>query len=323
MPINLAKLGTKPHLPMGRDLTPPSILDGFRSAGTPILLGFALLACGPPKGCPPGRARQGESRTLEATMQDAVFFPRPDLPFGPEASGAQDLSFGVEPGVRLRLRFFPGGRQAPNILFFHGNGETARDYDDLADQYRSLPASLGVAEYRGYGTSTGKPTLDTLLPDAHRTLRAYRAMLASEGRTGPIIVMGRSLGSAPAIELAASREAKVNGLVVESGFARFVPLLERLGFPATRLGISEAQGPRNCEKMGTISLPTLILHAESDEVIPIADAEMLFAASRDAQKTFLRVPHAGHNDIQPRAGAGYFMALRNLLARVQAESPKP
>lgn len=255
-------------------------------------------------------------------IQEAVFFPRPDMPYGPEATGARDLSCEVAPGVRLRLRFFPGDRQAPNLLFFHGNGETARDYDGIADAYRALPASLAVAEYRGYGTSTGKPTLDTLLPDAHRTLAAYRALLAEEGRTGPIVVMGRSLGSAPAIELAASREAKVDGLIVESGFARMIPLLELLGVPATRLGITEAQGPRNRDKMETIALPTLILHAKNDEIIPLADAELLFAANRDPRKVFLKVPQAGHNDIQARAGTAYFTSIRDLLARIQADLKK-
>ena len=60
-------------------------------------------------------------------------------------------------------------------------------------------------------------------------------------------------------------------------------------------------------------MPTLILHAENDTIIPIEDAEMLFAACRDPAKVFLRVPHAGHNDIRYRAGRHYLDAIRALL----------
>ncbi|MCP4599412.1 MAG: alpha/beta hydrolase [Proteobacteria bacterium] len=249
-------------------------------------------------------------------LASAVFFPRPDMPFGHEASGVIDHMFEVEEGVRLRLRFFPGKMEAPNILFFHGNGETARDYDMLADEYRALPASLAVAEYRGYGPSTGKPSIHSFLTDAHRTLDEFKALLEKEGRRGPIVVMGRSLGSGPAIELAANRTKELAGLIIESGFARVVPLLELIGIPAGDLGITEDHGPRNQEKMGTVSLPTLILHAEDDEIIPIADAELLHAANKDPSKVFFRVPRAGHNDIQMRAGDAYFKHIRDLLARI-------
>jgi len=80
--------------------------------------------------------------------------------------------------------------------------------------------------------------------------------------------------------------------------------------------VTEEHGPRNLEKMGKVSLPTLILHAENDTIIPIEDAEMLFNACRDSAKVFLRVPHAGHNDIQYRAGRCYFDAIRALLGRL-------
>jgi alpha-beta hydrolase superfamily lysophospholipase len=253
----------------------------------------------------------------DPALASAVFFPRPDDPFGPQAQGAYDRVHDVD-GARIRLRVFPGPQAAPVILFFHGNGETARDYDHAADDYRALPATLIVAEYRGYGSSTGHPSLRTFLGDAARSLDEAKRLLAADGRTGPVVVMGRSLGSAPAIDLAASRPADVKGLVVESGFARMVPLLELLGIPARRLGVTEADGPQNERKMGAVTVPTLVMHAEEDRIIPIADADLLLAACKDPKKAFVRVPGAGHNDIQLRAGVAYFDAIRALLARVKS-----
>jgi alpha-beta hydrolase superfamily lysophospholipase len=256
----------------------------------------------------------------EGLLASALFFPRPDMPFGQTAKGALDHMFEVEKGVHLRLRFFPGDTSAANILFFHGNGETARDYDPIAHEYRSLPATFAVAEYRGYGPSNGKPSFNTLLQDAHATLDEFKKLLFKEDRGGPVIVMGRSLGSAPAIELAASRSKELAGLIIESGFAKIVPLLELIGIPARSLGVTENHGPRNREKMEAVALPTLIMHAEDDEIIPIEDAELLFKANKDAKKVFFRVPRAGHNDIQMRAGDEYFDNIRELLKRAAPPS---
>jgi len=253
---------------------------------------------------------------VDEKIASVIFFPRPDLPFGMEADGAFDHFFEAEAGIRLRLRAFLADPRTPNILFFHGNGETARDYDMMADAFRALPASLLVGEYRGYGPCTGRPSFRTFLRDALLTLDECRRLLDRRGHTGPLVVMGRSLGSAPAIELASSRGPELAGLIIESGFARVIPLLELVGVPASSLGLTEEYGPRNLEKMKKASLPTLIMHAEMDLIIPFEDAELLRDASPDPQKIFFPVPLAGHNDIQIRAGAAYFDQIRDLLDRI-------
>lgn len=247
----------------------------------------------------------------------AVFFPRPDLPYGAPHPGAFDRLFDV-PGARLRLRVVPGPVGAPAILFFHGNGETALDYDEGATDFLELPATFLAAEYRGYGPSTGTPGLRALLADAHATLDEALRHLDSVGPRPPVIVMGRSLGSAPALELAASRPGEVSGLILESGFARAIPLLRLVGVPVDAIRATEAHGPGNLDKMTRVALPTLILHAEQDEIIPFADAQLLLEACADPGKRLVAVPRAGHNDIRMRAGRAYVDALRGLLRRVVA-----
>ncbi len=250
-------------------------------------------------------------------MSRTIFYPRQDMPYGPEAPGAFDDIFEVVDGVHLRTRFFLShDKSSPNILFFHGNGETARDYDYVAEAYRALPVSLIVAEYRGYGPSTGQPSFNTFLSDAHASLERTRDVLNEKGFDGPLVVMGRSLGSAPAIELGCMRSQDVSALIVESGFADVIPLLELLGLPADELGITEDFGPLNRAKMSQITLPTLIMHAELDQIIPISEGESLFDACQDPKKAFLRVSGAGHNDIQAVAGASYFESVQRLLSRV-------
>jgi len=223
-----------------------------------------------------------------------------------------DHLFGISAGVRLRIRVYPGPIDSPLILCFHGNMETARDFDPVGDTYRELPATLAVTDYRGYGPCGGNPSVLTFLDDAHATLDKLRAMFP----TRTIVVMGRALGSAPAIELAANRPDEIRGLIVESGFALLVPLLKVVGVPTQPFGITEEHGPGNLEKMASVTVPTLLMHAENDEVIPIAEAEMLHEAGAAPDREFLRVPRAGHHDISLEAGDGYFEAIGRLLARV-------
>lgn len=247
----------------------------------------------------------------DPALGSAVFFPRPDMPFSSPAVTAQDAMVDVG-GAYVRLRWNQGPTDAPVIVFFHGNGETARDYDDLVPSFLGLGATFAAAEYRGYGPSTGQPSLLSFLDDAHRTLDFVLGRMAADRLSGPVVVMGRSLGSAPAVELASAR-SEIAGLIVESGFARMLPLLELLGVPARSLGIHESDGPSNLEKIPKVQCPTLVLHARGDQIIPHGEAVALYEACGAVEKRLVTIENAGHNDIMSVAGNGYFKELSQLL----------
>jgi fermentation-respiration switch protein FrsA (DUF1100 family) len=222
------------------------------------------------------------------------------------------LSFKAYDGTSLCARFYPAGTDSANILYFHGNGEIAQDYDSLASQFTSRQISLMVADYRGYGLSQGQPTVFSLLTDAHAFLNGARHFLEQEGHTGPLVVMGRSLGSAPALEIAANVPESIQGLVIESGFAHSLDLLERIGAPVAMLGIK--QDPvGNLKKMASVTLPTLVIHAEFDHIIPFTHGQALFDACPSQRKLFYEVPGANHNDIFFVNMADYMNTLQSFL----------
>ena len=98
------------------------------------------------------------------------------------------------------------------------------------------------------------------------------------GYTGPLMVMGRSLGSASALELAAAYPEQVAALIVESGFAYAGPLLQLLGVNLAAIGFREMAGFRNVDKIRAYPGPTLIIHAEHDHIIPMSDGQALYDA---------------------------------------------
>ncbi|MFA6898908.1 MAG: alpha/beta hydrolase [Desulfurivibrionaceae bacterium] len=244
----------------------------------------------------------------------ALFYPRQDTAALPV--GAQDHGIEVEPGVVLGARsFLTADPAAVNLLFFHGNGEVVADYDDVGPQYNTQGINFLAVDYRGYGQSTGIPTVTNMVQDSHLVLRWVQAWLVGEGRTGHLVVMGRSLGSVSAIELAAS-EAAVAGLIVESGIAQTLPFLRTLGLDVQTKGIDEADGFGNLEKIARVQKPTYILHAQHDQIIPVVLAEELQSACGARSKEFQMIPGADHNNILALTGKLYFQAIKQFLKRV-------
>lgn len=241
-----------------------------------------------------------------------LFYPRPE--WGHGGGGAEDRThmIPVEDRVSLGARFHLNDFDAPNILFFHGNGEIVSDYDDLADLYARIGVNFLPVDYRGYGRSGGRPTVTTMIRDAHRVFDYLHRWLSDNRYGGPLIVMGRSLGSAPAVELAGQYPDAVDGLIIESGFAHAVPLLRLLGVATEALRISEEVGLDNLVKIGRYRGPTLIIHAEFDHIIPFSDGEALYRASPSQEKRFLKIPGANHNDIFLHGMGPYLDAIRQL-----------
>ncbi|MBI2831716.1 MAG: alpha/beta hydrolase [Chloroflexi bacterium] len=240
-----------------------------------------------------------------------IFYPRQD--FGEAPSGSTDYSIPVDKGISIGCRFYVHSKHSPSILFFHGNGEVVTDYDYTAPLYNEAGINLFVADYRGYGSSGGTPSFTGMVRDAHCIFRAFVDVLQREHYSGGTFVMGRSLGSMSAIELASVYQSQLKGLIVESGFASVVRLLRHLGLPAEFLGLSEVTFP-NATKMRTISLPTLIIHGDYDTIIPVSEGIELFENAVAKDKHLVIIKGAGHNDIMMVGLEEYFGAIKEFVS---------
>jgi hypothetical protein len=247
-----------------------------------------------------------------------LFHPRRGYHSGGQANDG-DLRIPVGDGVVIGGRCHRAAPEAVNILFFHGNGEIAEDYDDLGPVYARRRVNFLVVDYRGYGSSTGSPTASALLADSHAILSFVTGWLSDRGHTGPLVVMGRSLGSAPALELACHHPETLAGLILESGFAYTGPLLRRLGVDLAALGFEEPQGFRQLDKIRTVTKPTLVIHAEYDHIIPFEDGRALHDASPAPDKRLLRIPGADHNTIFAVGWRPYLAAIESYVDHLQPD----
>ncbi|MGW8161244.1 MAG: prolyl oligopeptidase family serine peptidase, partial [Desulfobulbales bacterium] len=133
---------------------------------------------------------------------------------------------------------------------------------------------------------------------------------------GPLLVMGRSLGAAAALELAHHHADEIAGLIIESGFSTTLPLLLNLGLNPADLGITEEDGFHNVRKISTFTRPTLIIHGQHDEIIPVNSAAILQAQSPARSKEFQVVPRASHNTIIADAGELYFTVIKQFCNKI-------
>lgn len=235
-----------------------------------------------------------------------LFNPRPGGYRKPK--NAIDLLIPVEGDIVVGGRFHMVAKSAPNVLFFHGNGEIAADYDDLGPLYNRMGMNFLVVDYRGYGRSTGIPSVAGMMNDCHVVFSFVENWLAGDGYGGAIITMGRSLGSAPALELAHGYQNRLGGLIVESGFAHLGPLLTLLGVNTTDMEDKVA----NISKIRSWDKSLLIIHAEHDHIIPFSEGKALYEGCPSSDKTLLMIPSANHNDIFMKGMMQYMGAVKKL-----------
>jgi pimeloyl-ACP methyl ester carboxylesterase len=202
------------------------------------------------------------------------------------------------------------------ILHFHGNGELAAEYAaDSAEFFLCLGINVCFAEYRGYGASTGTPSLGAMFGDGEQIVRALGVPAER------LVVFGRSLGSVYAIELA-RRLPQIAGLILESGIADLLenwPVaesdLERCGFTRGELLQEVATYFDHRAKLQHYSGPLLVLHSEHDQFVDRSHAERLHVWGGGSGKRLVIFPNGNHNTILLANYMEYLREVAQLLQR--------
>ncbi len=241
-------------------------------------------------------------------VSSQIFFPRPDR--SPTPSGATDHIIELGDGETIAARRYEVAPHGPTIVYFHGNGEVVGDHDGIAPLYHSIGANLFVFEFRGYGRSTGSPTMQHLVSDGAACGQRALELLDADGFDGPRLVMGRSLGANPALEVA----ARVDGylaLILESGAGNVGRFVDRFGLgsdPALQRLVAAHEA-----KLAAITIPSLIIHGLFDDLVPVENALATAELLRASAVTTELVEGAGHNDLLLVDPNRYIQAIAHLI----------
>jgi pimeloyl-ACP methyl ester carboxylesterase len=173
---------------------------------------------------------------------------------------------------------------------------------------------LLVVDFRGYGRSSGRPTFAALVGDGPVAAEAVNALLDERGYGAGRFLMGRSLGSHAALEIAARSPERFSGLIIESGAANMRRMGTRLGAAVDPVAV-EALVAAHEAKIRSIRMPVLIIHGEWDELVPLSTAELLYEQLEGTERRLEVIPGAGHNDIAWVGREQYFAAIAEFTAR--------
>jgi pimeloyl-ACP methyl ester carboxylesterase len=229
-------------------------------------------------------------------LQRKILFPRGLIPAPPSSemniSGLEKLW--IETGYeRVEAWFLPptpdiATKQAPAVIFGHGNGELI---DFWLEEFRKLP-QLGIGvllvEYPGYGRSDGSPSQQSIT----RTFIAAFDVLVKKDDVDAdrIILFGRSLGGGAVCALAQNRPSAA--LILMSTFTSVKAFTAR--YLAPKFLVRDPFD--NLSLVKDYPGPILIIHGHHDEVIQFSHGENLHKAAKNSK---LVVYDSGHNDCPP------------------------
>ena len=205
----------------------------------------------------------------------------------------------------------------PLFVHFHGNGELVHHWiPDFVPAIQAMGYDVFLAEYRGYGGSTGRPLMASMLDDVSEIVRATGVPAHR------IVAFGRSIGSLYATELV-RRFPAAAGLILESGISDLSQRLDRyldaheLGTSREGLSSAVSQHFDQLSKLRNYRGPTLILHARHDHLVGFEHAEANHSASGSSDKQLVGFARGDHNSILAANATAYFEHLKHFLSRVR------
>lgn len=223
----------------------------------------------------------GACAYLYFVQRSILYAPTPRV----DAAGAEKISLPSD-GETLRI-WQLGPADGNAIIYFGGNAE---DVTEIIPEFsKHFPRSaIYLVNYRGYGGSTGVPSEAGLFKDAINVYDYVRA------RHGDISIIGRSLGSGVAIYLETNREVKKLVLTTPYDSIENVAKKQYPYFPVSLLLKDKFASD---SRAASIAIPTMVILADTDEVIPHERSEALISAFRNAIPLRRVVPRSTHNTI--------------------------
>ena len=219
------------------------------------------------------------------TQQRRMIFPAPsDYPRAAPA-GFRIVHTQTDDGLRLTAFYRPAAAGKKTILFFHGNGDNMSGAIEATRGPAAAGHGLMLVEYRGYAGNPGSPGESGLYRDGEAAMR----WLAGAG-VDPrhIVVVGNSIGSGPATEIAVRH--RVAALILVSGFSDLPSVVQGQVPVVPRWLVRDRFD--NAAKLARVAAPVFLLHGDADGLVRPDNLERLRRAAPDA--TAHLVAGAGH-----------------------------
>jgi uncharacterized protein len=244
-------------------------------------------------------------------------------------SKIENVSFRSGNGSRLHGWYLQSDGSRQVVLISHGNGGNLTNRLPLIAMFLRNGVSVFIYDYQGYGRSEGSPSLSKIMDDGNA---AFAWLVAEKGyKESEVILFGESLGSGVACRIAALQtgdskadiqatqwgQKHVGGIILQSAYSSLVDLAQQkvLWLRLYPRSFFKEQFD-NEDTITRAHAPLLLVHGERDRLIPIVGSERIYRTALEP-KTFVSLPHAGHNDIYDVDFEKYSAAVRKFLLSVR------
>lgn len=245
-------------------------------------------------------------------QEKMIFYPTSDVALTPERVNLEYEEIFVKAGEvdSICAWFFPKDINYlthKTVLFANGNAGNMSYRLETILFLNKLDANILMFDYRGYWKSSGKPSELATYEDIES---CYNWLIEVKGvKPENIILFGRSLGGAVAIDLAT--KVKCGGLIVESSFTSTGAMASHV-FPFFPVGFLSKYKYDSINKIKSVNCPLLVTHSSEDEIIPFKMGQMLFDEAKEP-KQFVQI-RGGHNDREYLQDSSYREALLKMLS---------
>lgn len=232
-------------------------------------------------------------------ISNVIFYPRKtEIPEILD-DNVKIIQFKIDNDVIIGSLLYLKDINLPTILMFHGNGEIAEDYSYFYLFFHDCGVNLAVADYRGYGFSTGTPLYSGLISDAMPIFLQFKAWIEKSGLKNSLFVLGKSLGSVCAAEIGFHNPMDLKGIIFDSGFASIYNMMTGLfGVSGPDITQKALETYSNDTRVKKFNKPTLVIHGTADWIVPCEEGEMLYQSIPEGvEKKLVLIKGAGHNDI--------------------------
>ena len=232
-------------------------------------------------------------------LNDSLFFPRTYMIDNPYVVNCVTAT--------LYCKYFEIDNPHKIIVFFYGNGECVNDYQALFPNFfNHINCSLLLVEYRGYGMSSGIPTLPLIMQDVNYIINKINVPLDK------IVLYGRSLGFYPLIE-GIKKFPNVSGIILDSCNAypeEFIARHFSSLSPEKKKEISDFFNIRTV--LESFQGKALVLHSQKDALSPVEGA-FLFKLYLEKKCKLVIYENGGHSSIIAQNTLAYFREIKNFL----------
>ncbi|MES2964142.1 MAG: alpha/beta hydrolase [Bdellovibrionota bacterium] len=233
---------------------------------------------------------------------------RKKMPLQPE-----DMTITSGDGTKLHAWRFKSALKKPSpcvLVHFHGNAQNLSTHFYSFYTAPSQGYDYVIFDYRGYGSSEGKPFPRGTVEDGHAALRFVRDMYP--GR--PLVVVGQSLGGAVALRtvIDMKNEVPVKLVVVDSTFSSYRSVARKamsrswitwLLQPIAWLSMSDRYAPKGRLKE-IAPIPLVVIHGDQDRGVEHELGREVFEEASEP-KEFWHIPGGGHTDFMFREKGKY------------------